>query len=114
MPQKNAISSNFSFRQLLDVAFSIHSLTSETCGISFVHDPSTLVPSPGYESETFMSEDLLAFLIAVAILAGLALWVPFSGFCNDRCQQWLLARRARRSVSVRTEQREESKVVEAA
>ena len=42
-----------------------------------------------------MSEDILAFLIAVAILAGLAIFVPFSNFCNDRCQEFLRTRRER-------------------
>jgi hypothetical protein len=49
-----------------------------------------------------MSEEVLAFVISIGLLAALAAWVPFSWFCNSRCQQMLEARRSRRAARRRS------------
>ncbi len=36
-----------------------------------------------------MSEEILAPIVTVAILLGLAFWAPTLHFCATRCQQWL-------------------------
>ncbi len=45
-----------------------------------------------------MTDEILAFLIAIAILFALFVWVPTLGICNERCQKLLRGWRQRKAV----------------
>ena len=47
-----------------------------------------------------MSETVLCFVISLAILAGLALWIPTLEICNAHCRKFLTGRAERRAKQV--------------